>query len=49
MNSFSLMDQGSSFGTFLGSGIKIPHGETIYLKSGEEFYIGENNRFQVKI
>ena len=49
MNSFSLMDQGSSFGTFLGSGIKIPHGETIYLKSGEEFYIGENNRFQFKI
>lgn len=40
-NVFTLTDLGSSYGTFLGNGMKLTANSPINLKSGDIFYIGE--------
>lgn len=42
---FMLTDLNSTYGTFLRNGEKIPAGETIVLHDGDEFSIGEEQRF----
>ncbi|GFP75490.1 protein kinase domain-containing protein [Clostridium fungisolvens] len=46
---FILIDQSSSFGTFLYSRKRISSGIPIYLKPGETFYIAEDNGFEVRV
>jgi uncharacterized RDD family membrane protein YckC len=46
---FALVDVGSSYGTFLESGMKIMQGQSVNLKPGERFYVGNrNNMFEVR-
>ena len=42
---FMLTDLNSTYGTFLQNGEKIPTGETMVLHDGDEFSIGEGQRF----
>lgn len=45
---FTLMDLGSSFGTFLGNGRKLSPNVAEKLYTGDSFYLGDaNNRFMV--
>lgn len=44
----TLMDMGSSFGTFLAGGRKLNANESITLRSGDRFYLADNkNEFKV--
>ena len=42
-NVFVLTDLGSSFGTFLGSGMKLTANSPVNLKPGDIFYIGDKS------
>jgi len=44
---FILTDLESTYGTYLGEEFKLPAGKSVLLKEGEEFYIGEKERFRV--
>lgn len=47
---FTLVDVGSSYGTFLESGMKVMQGQAIALKPGDRFYVGNrNNMFEVRL
>lgn len=37
---FILYDLGSSYGTFLGNGMRVPQGQPAALRVGDEFYLG---------
>lgn len=46
---FILYDLGSSYGTFLGNGVKVPQGQPAALTSGNEFYLASRgNVFRVE-
>lgn len=50
INVFILTDLGSTYGTFLGSGLKLTANSPIQLKPGDLFYIGEKtNVFKVEV
>ncbi len=36
---FVLYDMGSSYGTFLGNGVRVPQGQPMALKPGDDFYL----------
>ena len=47
---FVLYDLGSSFGTYLGSGIQVPQGQPAALRAGDEFYLATRaNVFRVSL
>ena len=47
---FVLYDLGSSFGTYLGSGIQVPQGQPAALCAGDEFYLATRaNVFRVSL
>lgn len=47
---FVLYDLGSTYGTFLGSGAKVPQGQPAALRPGEEFYLASrDNLFRVSL
>lgn len=47
---FVLYDLGSSYGTFLGSGVRVPQGQPAALRAGDEFYLASRgNVFRVSL
>lgn len=47
---FVLYDLGSTYGTFLGSGVQVPQGQPMALRSGDEFYLASRaNLFRVSL
>ncbi len=47
---FILYDLGSTYGTFLGSGARVPQGQPAALRVGDEFYLGSRaNVFRVSL
>lgn len=38
---FILYDLGSSYGTFLGNGVRVPQGQPMALRSGDQFYLAD--------
>lgn len=47
---FILYDLGSSYGTFLGNGMRVPQGQPAALRVGDEFYLGSRaNVFRVSL
>lgn len=47
---FSLVDIGSTYGTFLESGMKIVQGQAVSLRPGDRFYLADrNNMFEVRV
>ena len=47
---FVLYDLGSSYGTFLGTGVRVPQGQPMALRSGDEFYLASRaNLFRVSL
>lgn len=45
---FILYDLGSTYGTFLGNGVRVAQGEPVALRSGDEFYLAtRQNTFRV--
>ena len=47
---FILYDLGSSYGTFLGNGTRVPQGQPMALRPGDEFYLaGRANLFRVSL
>ena len=47
---FVLYDLGSSYGTFLGNGIRVPQGQPAALRTGDEFYLASRgNVFRVEV
>lgn len=47
---FVLYDLGSSYGTFLGSGVRVPQGQPMAMRPGDEFYLAERaNLFRVSL
>jgi predicted component of type VI protein secretion system len=44
----TLTDKGSTYGTFLAGGRKLPANETVTLKPGDSFYLADNkNEFKI--
>lgn len=49
-STFVLVDIGSSYGTFLESGMRVIQGQAVNLRAGDRFYLAErNNMFEVRI
>lgn len=47
---FVLYDLGSSYGTFLGNGVRVPQGQPMALRPGDEFYLASRaNLFRVSL
>ena len=47
---FVLYDLGSSYGTFLATGAKVPQGQPVALRPGDEFYLASRaNTFRVSL
>lgn len=47
---FILYDLGSRYGTFLGNGTRVPQGQPMALRPGDEFYLaGRMNLFRVSV
>ncbi len=47
---FVLYDLGSTYGTFLGNGVRVPQGQPMALRPGDEFYLaGRINLFRVAL
>ena len=47
---FVLYDLGSSYGTFLGNGLRVPQGQPAALRTGDEFYLASRgNVFRVEV
>lgn len=45
-----LYDLGSSYGTFLGNGLRVPQGQPAALRTGDEFYLASRgNVFRVEV
>ena len=45
-----LNDLGSTYGTFLGNGVRVEQGQAVALRSGDEFYLaGRDNTFRVEL
>lgn len=40
---FILYDLGSSYGTFLGNGMRVPQGQPMALRAGDQFYLADRN------
>lgn len=40
---FILYDLGSSYGTFLGNGVRVPQGQPMALRSGDQFYLADRS------
>ena len=47
---FVLYDLGSSYGTFLGNGVRVPQGQPMAMRPGDEFYLASRaNLFRVSL
>lgn len=47
---FILYDLGSSYGTFLGSGVRVPQGQPMALRPGDDFYLAsQGTLFRVSL
>lgn len=47
---FILHDLGSSYGTYLGNGTRVPQGQPVALRPGDEFYLASrSNTFRVSL
>ena len=40
---FVLYDMGSSYGTFLGNGVRVPQGQPMALRPGDQFYLADRS------
>lgn len=49
-DTFTIVDVGSSYGTFLESGIRVMQGQPVTIRSGERFYVSDRkNMFEVRL